>query len=53
MQTGPTFALLAENDLGDYTLSSPAISDGQIFVRTASFLYAIGTRTAAAPPRRN
>ena len=53
IQTGPTYALLAENDLGDYTLSSPAISDGQIFVRTASFLYAIGTRSAAAPPRRN
>ena len=41
---GPKFALLAENDLGDYTLSSPAVSDGQIFVRTASFLYAIGQR---------
>jgi outer membrane protein assembly factor BamB len=44
VQAGPKFALLAENDLGDYTLSSPAISDGQIFVRTASFLYAIGQR---------
>jgi outer membrane protein assembly factor BamB len=44
MQSGPTFALVAENDLGDYTLSSPAISEGQIFVRTASFLYAIGQR---------
>ncbi|HLG60078.1 MAG TPA: PQQ-binding-like beta-propeller repeat protein [Vicinamibacterales bacterium] len=44
MQTGPKFALLAENDLGDYTLSSPAVSEGQIFLRTASFLYAIGQR---------
>jgi outer membrane protein assembly factor BamB len=44
VQSGPKFALLAENDLGDYTLSSPAISEGQIFVRTASFLYAIGQR---------
>ncbi|HKE85899.1 MAG TPA: PQQ-binding-like beta-propeller repeat protein [Vicinamibacterales bacterium] len=44
LQSGPKFALLAENDLGDYTLSSPAISEGQIFVRTASFLYAIGQR---------
>jgi outer membrane protein assembly factor BamB len=44
IQAGPKFALLAENDLGDYTLSSPAISDGQIFVRTASFLYAVGQR---------
>jgi outer membrane protein assembly factor BamB len=43
-QAGPTFALLAENDLGDYTLSSPAISEGQIFIRTATALYAIGAR---------
>ena len=44
MRTGPEFEVLAENDLGDYTLSSPAISDGQIFIRTASGLYAIGER---------
>ena len=49
VQAGPTFALLAENDLGDYTLSSPAVSEGQIFVRTASFLYAIGQRRAPTP----
>jgi hypothetical protein len=47
IQSGPKFSLLAENDLGDYTLSSPAISDGQIFVRTSSFLYAVGQRRAA------
>jgi outer membrane protein assembly factor BamB len=46
-QSGPKFVPVAENDLGDYTLSSPAVSDGQIFVRTASMLYAIGKRTAA------
>jgi outer membrane protein assembly factor BamB len=44
IQAGPKFALLGENDLGDYTLSSPAVSEGQIFIRTASFLYAIGQR---------
>ncbi|HJO05573.1 MAG TPA: PQQ-binding-like beta-propeller repeat protein [Acidobacteriota bacterium] len=43
-KAGPEFELLAENDLGDYTLSSPAVSDGQIFIRTASGLYAIGER---------
>ena len=42
VQAGPKFALLAENDLVDYTLSSPAVSDGQIFIRTAAYLYAIG-----------
>jgi outer membrane protein assembly factor BamB len=44
-KTGATFEVLAENDLDDYTLSSPAISDGQIFIRTAKFLYCIGKRT--------
>jgi outer membrane protein assembly factor BamB len=48
IRTGPKFELLAENDLQDYTLSSPAVSDGQIFVRTASFIYAIGKRQAGA-----
>ena len=42
--TGPEFQLLAENDLDDYTLSSPALSDGQIFIRTTEYLYAIGER---------
>jgi outer membrane protein assembly factor BamB len=44
VQAGPKFALLAENDFGEYTLSSPAVSEGQIFIRTDSALYAIGTR---------
>lgn len=43
-KAGPKFELLAENDLGDYTLSSLAVSEGQIFARTASGLYAIGQR---------
>jgi outer membrane protein assembly factor BamB len=42
VRAGPSFELLAQNPLGDYTLSSPAISDGRIFIRTASALYAIG-----------
>jgi len=41
---GATFELLAENPLNDYTLSSPAVSEGQIFIRTAKHLFAIGTR---------
>jgi outer membrane protein assembly factor BamB len=40
----PAFQVLAENPLNDYTLSSPAVSEGQIFLRTAAHLYAIGTR---------
>ena len=39
---GPKFEILAENPLDDYCLASPAISDGQIFIRTDKFLWAIG-----------
>jgi outer membrane protein assembly factor BamB len=41
---GSKFELVAENALEDYCLSSPAISDGQIFIRTTTSLWAIGDR---------
>jgi outer membrane protein assembly factor BamB len=44
VRAGTTFQILAENDFGEYTLSSPAVSEGQIFIRTEAALYAIGTR---------
>jgi outer membrane protein assembly factor BamB len=44
---GPKFEVLAENSLDDYCLSSPAVSNGQIFIRTEKFLWAIG-----APPKQ-
>ncbi len=43
-RTGPTFEILSENALEDHCLSSPAVSDGQIFIRTSRYLYAIGER---------
>jgi outer membrane protein assembly factor BamB len=47
-RAGPTFEVLASNSLlGDcspYCLSSVAVSEGQLFLRTASFLWAIGQR---------
>jgi outer membrane protein assembly factor BamB len=46
VKAGPQFEILAENSLNDYCLSSPAISDGQLFIRTASYLYCIGKRAA-------
>ena len=46
LKAGPKFEVLAENNLNDYTLSSPAISDGQIFIRTAQYLYCIGKRVS-------
>jgi len=42
VRAGPQFEILAENDLDGYTLSSPAISNGQIFMRTDFALWAIG-----------
>ena len=44
VKAGPKFEVLAENALNDYCLSSPAISDGQIFIRTTQHLYCIGKR---------
>ena len=47
-RAGPKFEVLSSNSLlGDcspYCLSSVAVSEGQLFVRTASFLWAIGER---------
>jgi outer membrane protein assembly factor BamB len=43
-RAGPTFELLSENPLNDYCLSSPAVSEGQIFIRTTGHLWAIGQR---------
>jgi len=44
VKAGPKFEVLAENSLNDYCLSSPAISDGQIYIRTAQHLYCIGKK---------
>ena len=44
IKAGPQFEVLAENDLAEYTLSSPAVSDGQLFIRTSGHLYCIGGR---------
>ena len=45
-KAGPKFELVAENNLDDYTLSSIAISGGQLFIRTAQNLYCVGKRPA-------
>jgi outer membrane protein assembly factor BamB len=42
LRAGRNFDVLAENDLDGYTLSTPAISGGRIFIRTAKALYSIG-----------
>ncbi len=43
VRAGPKFEILAENNFDDYTLSSPAVSNGQIFIRTTGFLWAVGS----------
>jgi outer membrane protein assembly factor BamB len=45
IRAGEKFEVLAENNLNEYCLSSPAVSDGQIFIRTSGHLYCIGKRT--------
>jgi outer membrane protein assembly factor BamB len=44
IKAGPEFQVLAENEFDDYSLSSPAVSGGQIFFRTTKFLWAIGSK---------
>src|SRR6201988_175719 len=41
---GPKVEVLAEDPLNDYVLSSPAISEGRIYIRTGQHLYAIGKK---------
>jgi outer membrane protein assembly factor BamB len=43
-KAGPKFELVAQNALDDYSLSSPAVSEGQIFIRTSGHLWVIGDR---------
>ena len=50
-KAGPKYELLAQNALNDYCLSSPAISEGQIFIRTTGHLWAIGQRRKQAESR--
>lgn len=45
---GGNFEILAENEVGEYTLSSLAIADGRIFLRTADHLFCIGRPATAA-----
>jgi outer membrane protein assembly factor BamB len=52
LRDGPEFEVLRVNPLGEYTLASPAALGGQLFIRTAKRLFAIGNRIGnqAAPP---
>jgi len=44
IKAGPKFEVLAENNIDEYTLSSIAVSEGQLFLRGDKHLYCIGVR---------
>jgi outer membrane protein assembly factor BamB len=44
IKTGPEFEVIAENNVNDYCLSTIAVSDGQLFLRTTQALWCIGKR---------
>jgi outer membrane protein assembly factor BamB len=48
MKSGPTPEVIARNDIGQRLMASPAISGGQIFLRSDDQLFAIG-RPATSP----
>ena len=41
LKAGPTFDVIARNPLHDECYSSPAVSYGQLFIRTNHYLYCI------------
>jgi outer membrane protein assembly factor BamB len=44
VKPGKDFEILASNDMTESTSSSPAISNGRIYLRTFDALYAIGSK---------
>jgi outer membrane protein assembly factor BamB len=44
LKAGPTYEMLALNDMGGPVLATPAISEGDIFVRTAGQMIALAAR---------
>ena len=45
------YKLLAKNELGEPTRSTPAVSGGQLFLRTYSHLICVGGKEAVAAAR--
>ncbi len=41
LQAGDILSILAQNDIGEETLATPAVLGGRIYIRTASNLYCI------------
>ena len=47
LKAGREFQVLARNDLDERLVASPAISGGQLFMRTDNYLFCIGKRSSA------
>jgi outer membrane protein assembly factor BamB len=47
LKAGGDFEILSVNKLNDYTLASPAVVGGQIFLRTSNYLYCLENRASA------
>jgi hypothetical protein len=48
VRPGPEFDVVAENHLAEECYASPAISQGQIYLRATNHLYAIGSMAEVA-----
>jgi outer membrane protein assembly factor BamB len=46
IRNGSEFEEIARNDLGELIQTTPAVSEGQLFIRSSQHLFCIGTRTA-------
>jgi len=44
LKAGPTFEVLAENDMGESVLATPAISEGALIYRTQGHLMSVGAK---------
>jgi outer membrane protein assembly factor BamB len=51
VKPGPEFTLVAKNELNERTFASPAISDGQMFIRGDKHLFCLGQNVTRAARR--
>ena len=48
LKAGREFQVLARNDIGERMVASPAISEGQLFIRTDGYLFCIGKKSSGS-----
>ena len=48
LKAGREYVVLAKNDLGERLVASPAISGGQLFLRTDGYVFCIGKRASSS-----